>query len=80
MNARTLAFLRMGSDYLDDAAPYRTVTAAREAYAETARELGRYGQSIEASIHLADSRDALQEYPDYVLSVGPRGGIRMQRA
>lgn len=45
----------------------------------TARELARYGQSIEASIHIADNRDELDEYPDYVLSLGSRGGLVKER-
>lgn len=70
-------FLRVGNDYLEDAE--RHATKAVAAYAETARELARYDQRIEASLHYAATRDELQEYPDFALSLGPRGGIRCER-
>ena len=71
-------FLRMGSDYLEDAKPYRSKRDAVEAYAETMRELSRFGQHIEATLHYATSRDDLAEYPDFLLSPGPRGGVRVE--
>lgn len=75
---KSMYFLRMGGDYLDDAKPYATKQAAIEAYAETARELARYGQTTEASIHVAESFDDLQEYPDFALSLGKRGGVKIE--
>jgi hypothetical protein len=79
MSARR-CYLREGADYLDDARPFASIRAARDAYATSARELARYGQAHDASIHIATSRDELAEYPDYVLTLGPRGGVRMERA
>jgi hypothetical protein len=73
-------FLRIGSDYLEEAAAYRRKSSAVAVFAEQARELARYDQRLEASIHIADSRDELAEYPDFVLSLGPRGGVRVERA
>lgn len=73
-------YLRMGSDYLDQAVGFTTKAAALGEFESTARELDRYGQRIEASLHIADSKDALQEYPDFVLSLGPQGGLRCERA
>jgi hypothetical protein len=73
-------YLRMGSDYLDDACKFATKSDALYEFERTARELDRYGQRIEASLHIADSKDDLQEYPDFVLSLGPRGGLRCERA
>ena len=61
-------FLRIGMDYTEDAQPYRTLGQAKAAYYEVAEELDRYGQSIDASIHIADNIDGVAEYPDYVLS------------
>ena len=69
-------YLRMGSD---QAVGFKTRVAALDEFHATARELDRYGQRIEASLHIADSRSALQEYPDFVLSLGPRGGLRCER-
>lgn len=74
-------FLRVGSDCLQDSdGPYRTRRAAIARFRSIARDLARFGQSVEASIHVAGSRDALEEYPEYVCSGGPRGGIRVERA
>lgn len=73
-------FLRIGGDYLEDAVEYRTKTEAINAYKNTARELAKFGQGLEASIHIGDSRDEVVEYPDFVLSLGPRGGVRVERA
>lgn len=77
---KTRYFLRLGDDSLDLARPYRTRAAALAAFAEVARELDRYGQSIAATVHLAAARDELAEYPDFVLNLGPRGGVQVQRA
>lgn len=73
-------FLRMGSDYLSDAVAYRSLEACKNVFRVTADELAQYGQEIEATVHIAENRDALDEYPDYVLSLGPRGGLRCERA
>lgn len=69
------AFLRMGSDYLADAKRYRSKTQAIAAYRETALELARYGQTIEATIHLATYRADLAEYPDFQLTLSERGAV-----
>ncbi len=68
-------YLRIGDDYLEDAVRYRTKGDACAAFLEAARELDGYGQRLEASLHYADSRADLAEYPDAVLSLGPRGGL-----
>ena len=77
-------FLRMGTDSLDDAVAYpvvyRSLESCKNVFREVANDLARYGQEIEATVHIAESRDALDEYPDYVLSLGPRGGLRCERA
>ena len=73
-------YLRLGADDLDQARRYRTRAAAVAAYGYAARELAEYGQAIDASVHIAPSRADLVEYPDLVLSLGPRGGIRVERA
>ena len=73
-------YLRLGSDDLDQARRYRTRADAVAASASAARELAPYGQDLGASVHQAASRAALDEYPDLVLSLGPRGGVRVERA
>ena len=73
-------YLRMGDDDLDQARRYRTRADALAAFGHVARELARYGQVLDASVHLAASRDQLAESPDLVLSLGPRGGIQVERA
>jgi hypothetical protein len=72
-------YLRIGSDYLDDAVRYPTLGAAKDAYRDCAYQLDRFGQSIEASIHIAPSKAELAECPDFVLTLGPRGGLVCER-
>ena len=71
-------FLRIGDDYLDDALCYQTKLAAVHKYQRVAQELARYGQVIGASLHRATNRNALEEYPDFILSLGARGGVRIE--
>ena len=61
-------FLRFADDYLEAAKGLKTLKGAREAYEETAEELWRYGQAIEATVHIAGSIDEVAEYPDYLLT------------
>lgn len=72
-------YLCIGSDDLEKSERCSTVREAILIYREVADELGRYGQRIDASLHKAFKRSEIDEYPDYVLSVGPRGGIRCER-
>lgn len=77
-------YLRIGDDYLDQAQLCDSIKDARAEFEAAARELDGYGQRIEASLHrycrhLPGPVHA-DEYPDYVLSLGPRGGVRMERA
>ena len=73
-------FLRMGDDYLDQAVKYSSKAGAIDAFRETSDELDRFGQSITASIHIADTPDEVVEYPDFVLERGLRGGVKVERA
>jgi hypothetical protein len=73
-------YLRMGNDYLTGAERHTTLRDAVTAFREVAHELWGYGQRIDASVHIAAKRSECDEYPDYVLSVGPRGGVRCERA
>lgn len=72
-------YLRVGNDYLEDSQRCPSIAYAVREFQVIAVELARYGQEIEASVHVAASKDELQEYPDYVLSLGPRGGVRKER-
>ena len=73
-------FLQYQCEYADDAVPFNTKAAAVADFEAAARELDGYGQRIEATLTFANSRETLQEYPDYVLSLGPRGGVRVDLA
>ncbi|MGX5873007.1 hypothetical protein MJ547_04495, partial [Burkholderia gladioli] len=74
-------YLRMGSDYLTDAVKHTTKADAVAAFRETNDELDRFGNTpLDGSIHIATSMDDLAEYPDFVLSMGPRGGVKVDRA
>lgn len=72
-------YLRIDSDTLEEAQAYPSIKAAVDVYTATATELAGYGQECVASIHLAITREDLQEYPDFVLSLGPKGGVRRER-
>ena len=72
-------YLRIGRDYLDQAERHATLGDAKAEFREAAAELLRYGQRLEASVHIGKSKSELDEYPDYVLSVGPRDGMRCER-
>jgi hypothetical protein len=74
-----MCYLRYQDEPLDEAKFFQSKGAAVDAFERTARELDRYGQKIEASLHLGN-KDDLSEYPDFVLSLGPRGGLRVERA
>lgn len=76
----TTCYLRIGSDYLEDASRCQSVNHAVDKYRSMVDEFNRFGNTPpEASIHIAKSKDELQEYPDFVLSAGPRGGVRKER-
>ena len=77
-------YIRFDNQYLEDAELCDSITEAKRYFADTARDLGRYyGQKVTASLHLYDRRVTegkhCQEYPDFLLSVGPRGGVRVER-
>jgi hypothetical protein len=73
------AYLRVDCDPLERAIACHTISDAVSAFRRIARDLGRFEQRVEATLHFANSRGELAEYPDRVLSVGPRGGIRVER-
>jgi hypothetical protein len=72
-------YLHLHGDSLDEAEMHRTKGDAVASYEETARSLDRYGQRLEGSVHKAPSRREIVEYPDFALSLGPRGGVRCMR-
>ena len=78
MVTKSYWFLRIGNDYLEEALRYSTKRAAVEEFRRVALELDQYGQAIEGALHCAPKREALEEYPDYMLLLGPRGGVRVE--
>jgi hypothetical protein len=72
-------YLRIGDDYLTDAKRYRSKREACDVFREVAEDLGRFEQSVDGWIHYANNTDELQEYPDFFLSLGPRGGLHIER-
>lgn len=74
-----LVFLRIDNDSLDDARPFNTLRGAKFRFRTVASELAQYGQDCVATVHYARRRSELQEYPDYVLELGPRGGVIVSR-
>lgn len=72
-------FLAYPRDYASDFEEYPTKKAALAAFRKTGRELARVGQYSEAVLYKADTRSEVRDYPDFVLSYGPRG-VRVERA
>ena len=79
MKVKEYWFLCLGADSVENALLFQTKTAALHKYQRVAQELERYGQELGASLHRAPSRHALSEYPDYLLALGPRGGVSVER-
>lgn len=79
---KAIYWLRIGTDYLDDAVGYESKRAAIAAYREVVDEFSRFGNMPpDASVHITFSpADDPDEYPDFVLSQGPRGGVRIEGA
>ena len=77
-------YLTLGAplDGLDSAPWFYTRQDAVSAFCDYAREGMRTGldEHPTGAIHAAPSRDELDEYPDWILSIGPRGGVRVDRA
>jgi hypothetical protein len=76
----TTCYLRMGSDYLSESVRFPSIAKAKAEFFATARELWRYEQPIEASIHLGHTLDEIVEYPDYTLRLGPKGNLIKEAA
>lgn len=79
MKAQTI-YLAYSTDYTDQAQRCESKASAIRAFRFTAKELDRNGLHIEASLHYAETLSEITEYPDYVLSLGPRGGVKVERA
>jgi hypothetical protein len=73
-------YLRIGDDTLEEAAGFLTRAAAVREFQIVATELWGFGQRLEATLHRAPDREHVAEYPDWVLSIGPRGGVVVDRA
>jgi hypothetical protein len=72
-------YLCIGIDTLDEACRYATKKDALDTFRDLAEGLARFGQDVQGTIHVADRRSEIVEYPDWVLSLGPRGGLRCER-
>ena len=73
-------FLRIDADTLEDSTGWRSKARAIAKYRAVASELARYGQTCEATVHIAPSRDEIAEYPDFVLTLTERGAVRVESA
>jgi len=73
-------FMRLGGAYLSDSLEFDAKHLALAEFRRAAKQLHRYGQTLQASLHIAPDRDSLVEYPDYTVTLGPRGGVQVQRA
>jgi len=75
----TVCYLRMNNDALADAEHSNSIATARAKFKEAAKQLDGYGQKITATLHVASSMAAAVEYPDYLLELGSRGGLKSTR-
>jgi hypothetical protein len=75
-----LYFLRIDNDYLEDAKAFNTKRGAVSYFRRTAQELAQYGQECFASIHIAPRLNDVVEYPDFILTLGVRGGVHIEKA
>jgi hypothetical protein len=73
-------FLRMGMDTVEEALRFANKRDAIAEYRRVAEELARYGQAIDASLHIAPSRAEVVEYPDFVLSLNENGRVVTEQA
>lgn len=80
MKKRPLYYLIFDGDSIDRVTGYPNKASAIYAFAKAARQLRGFGQELGAALHIAECRANVVEYPDFVLSIGPRGGIRCERA
>ena len=62
-----------------DYSRFKSKRDALEYFRGVALELDGYGQRIEATLHKGHGTD-YSEYPDYVLSLGPRRGLKVEAA
>lgn len=70
--------------YVDEAEAFDSLAACRDAFAYRLSGRDSYypctDESATASVYFADPRESHDPYPDRVLTVGPRGGIKENRA
>lgn len=59
--------------------PFDTIGDAKRDFVDAATQLAGFGQTLRASLHIAKTVEAVSDYPDYVLSLGPRGALRCDR-
>lgn len=72
-------FLCLGP-YPEDWSYHPFIANATAMYLDNAEPLAKYGQELQGSLHFVDHpQDKPVEYPDRVLSLGPKGGLKMER-
>ena len=77
-------FLVLASDHISDRKRVMVFDTKRDAvshYRSVADDFLRFSDvAPEATIHVAPSYAEAVEYPDFVLSIGPRGGTQVEAA
>lgn len=64
----------------DEPAPFDTLDAACATFMKRAGELRRFGQPVEAALYFVRYDGTRENYPDFALRLGPRGGLVRERA
>jgi hypothetical protein len=73
-------FLRLGDDPVTEAQWCLSKGDAIDTYRRQAQALARHEQVLTGSIHIAPTLDQVVEDADFILSLGPRGGVKVEKA
>lgn len=77
----TLVFLLIGHEHFADVKPFFSKAAAIADYREYLDQCDRFGNTPDAAcIHISSDYENVQDYPDYILEPGPRGGVKVEVA
>lgn len=68
-------YLNIEGDDLVQSRRYMSIRDACDDYLDTARILSQVGQPARGYIHIANYMREMCDYPDFRLSLGPKGGL-----
>lgn len=74
-----MALSNGNSSFPPEYVPFGSLAGARDAFRKTARDLIRFDQAVTATVHIAESEETIDEYPNFTFRLGPRGGLVIER-